>query len=235
MSARYGSRTQSGEAVSGFGQRSLSAISGGQTFYEETFTAPGTWTWPGSVTHVEVLLVGGGGGGGANPGGGSGGGGGVRWELDVPVSAPVPVTVGAGGVGSSSPTAIAAGVGGDSTFGPLVVGGGGGGANPGTTPSSCNAPPNGGGGGGRRSPPVPSVPSVGGDYGVPGIASQVGGGATLDGTRSGYGASGGVNSLGKYAGQVAQDSGDSRANTGTGGNFGAYDGGSGIVIVRYWQ
>lgn len=71
----------------------------------QTFTSPGTWTKPPTTTWVEVLVVGGGGGGGgysptpptgSQRGGGGGGGGSVirRW---LPVTGPVPVTVGAGG------------------------------------------------------------------------------------------------------------------------------------------
>lgn len=172
MSARYGDRTRSGDAVSQGGRRVVTGGAGGgaQAMYEETFTAPGTWTWPGNVTHVEVLLVGGGGGAGSqaappSPSGyaGHGGGGGVRMVYDIPVSAPVPVTVGAGGAGGTYP-ANHGSAGGDSAFGPLSppipptthkVGGGGGGSAgsgsfsvPPTGPTFTDAPPDGGGGGG---------------------------------------------------------------------------------------
>jgi len=144
--------------------------------YEEIFTAPGTWSWPGNVTEVEVMLVGGGGAGG-NGGsytgppavgneiqvwGGGGGGGGVRFER-VPVSAPVPVVIGAGGTSGPAATQL----GGSSSFGPVDVdgGAGGGGFNTAGTPGTLtvpnislptlpglfrgrSAPPNGGGGGG---------------------------------------------------------------------------------------
>lgn len=154
--------------------------------HEQEFTSPGTWTCPSTTTHVEVILVGGGGGSGAgyfseanfvNPQfhlpGGSGGGGAVIRKY-VPVSAPVPVTVGAGGTAGTitgtlpSPVVITgAGAGGTSAFGPLAppvppttvqAGGGGGGGNrptpagPHPTSAGTDAPTYGGGGGGRMEP-----------------------------------------------------------------------------------
>ena len=188
MSARYGDRTRSGDAVSQGGRRVVTGGAGGgaQSMYEETFTSPGTWTWPGNVTHVEVLLVGGGGGAGSqatapSPAGyaGHGGGGGVRMVYDIPVSAPVPVTVGAGGAGGTFPNSNGS-VGGDSAFGPLsppippttykVGGGGGGVAGSGSFPvptptivigapmGFADAPPDGGGGGGKGISAVVPVP-----------------------------------------------------------------------------
>lgn len=124
MSARYGSRTRSGEAVSGFGQRA-GAGGGAWVLTEQEFTAPGTWTCPPTVTRVEVIVVGGGGGGGAsadnNLTGGGGGGGGVRTAV-VPVSGPVPVTVGSGGTGATYSPAVSATPGGVSSFGSLGPG-----------------------------------------------------------------------------------------------------------------
>lgn len=78
------------------------------------FNAGGTWTRGSDVNSVMAELVGGGGGGGIGPLGGGGGGGGGGYAK-VYVSAPgatETVTVGAGGVGSVSPTA-----GGVSSFG----------------------------------------------------------------------------------------------------------------------
>lgn len=257
MSARYGSRTRSGEAVSDLGRRVVATASGGQTFYEQEFTAPGTWSWPGNVTHVEVLLVGGGGGAGYSPPtvyGGSGGGGGVRWELDVPVTGPQPVTVGSGGTGGAS--GVPSTVGGDSTFGPLSVGGGGAGK-PTTT---ADAPPIGGGGGGPFSPASPPANRPGGAGGLYGVsinftAAEPGWGAgaggrwtgdndTLsDGSRLGFGAFGRHANQNGIMGPSIQvfDGTASRANTGNGGNSNqslggnGSDGGSGIVIVRWWE
>lgn len=153
------------------------------------FTAPGTWIWPGTISQVEVILVGGGGGGGGAGTGatngiaGGGGGGGVRIET-VPVTGPVPVIVGAGGaggVGQLTPpdfTVITKGApGGDSSFGSVVVGGGGGGgANAPTQPNpqdGLDAPPiGGGGGGGMGLGPTLGQAGLGGAFGFPGARSR---------------------------------------------------------------
>jgi hypothetical protein len=95
----------------------------------QLFTAPGTWTKPASCTQVRVTVVGGGGGGGSV---GTGGLGGVGIAM-VPVSAPVTITVGAGG--SASPATTGAS-GGTSSFGPAISSTGGGGGTSG--PSGAN-------------------------------------------------------------------------------------------------
>lgn len=204
MSLRFGDKTRSGEPVAGFGQRATTGGSGALQRYEEIFTSPGTWTKPATVTSVDVLLVGGGGAGGNGGGslfpvigagsyvGGGGGGGGVRFVFGHPVTAPVPVTVGAGG--TTGPTASwgTAGrgtAGGSSAFGPLSppvpaatiqVGGGGAGGNSGGTPPGSwdgtggNAPADGGGGGGAGgmntapNPGTVSPSGTGGTYGYDG-------------------------------------------------------------------
>lgn len=283
MSARYGEKARSGEPVSNAGRRQ---ITGGttQTGYEEVFTAPGTWTWPGNVTHVEVLLVGGGGGGGASkspPGtnnwAGGGGGGGVRMVYDIPVSAPVPITVGAGGAGGTYPGGVGL-AGGDSAFGPLAppipantykVGGGGGGApaepSPSYTPTSSAAPPDGGGGGGTSMIYTAGLYSFqGGLYGMPasdnpttnnpslyensegcGGGALTPGGSTHNGLgRYGYGAAQqAYNMIFATAGQLlATQAASGLSNTGNGAGaikgqaaIPGGTGGSGIVIVRWWE
>ena len=120
------------------------------TLRQVTYTTPGTWTWPGNIDFVEVILVGGGGGAGRTPGpvfptGGAGGGGGVR-TVTVPVTGPVPYTIGAGGTSASGPAPTLSNTpGGDTSFGSYSVGGGG--------RSRGGAPPDGGGTGTITQPP----------------------------------------------------------------------------------
>lgn len=135
------------------------------TLRQQVFTSPGTWTWPGKIAYVDVFLVGGGGSaytgdvpfpapsGGPSPYQGNGGGGGVRNVIGVPVSGPVPVTIGAGG-----PNSVPPGIGGTTSFGPISVAGGG---------SNSSAPPIGGGG-----TPVGNPAGSGGLYGMPGTPSN---------------------------------------------------------------
>jgi hypothetical protein len=92
---------------------SWATAAGGQ-LQSQLFTAPGTWTKPASCTQVKVVVVGGGGGAIGNY---YGGGGGVAIATNVPVSAPVTVTVGSGGNTGAS--------GGTSSFGPAVSATGG--------------------------------------------------------------------------------------------------------------
>tara|TARA_R110000868_G_scaffold40733_1_gene140276 strand:- start:157 stop:1275 length:1119 start_codon:yes stop_codon:yes gene_type:complete len=90
-----------------------STVTSGQ-LQTQLFTAPGTWTKPASCTQVRVLVIGGGGGGSPANAGGYGG----LALAQVPVSAPVTITVGAGGNVSVA--------GGTSSFGPAVSATGGG-------------------------------------------------------------------------------------------------------------
>lgn len=110
------------------------AASAGQT-QAQIFTGPGTWTCPATTTQVKVTVVGGGGGGGPAPAGIIGGRGGVAIAL-VPVSSPVPITIGSGGAGIVGPGQ--AGSGGTSSFGAFVSATGGVGTNYPNTPNGAN-------------------------------------------------------------------------------------------------
>ena len=114
----------SGNVLTSNGTTWTSAAAGGGQLQTELFTAPGTWTKPASCSLVRVTVIGGGGGGYQGNGGWAG-----FATANVPVSAPVAVTIGSGGTpgaGGGTP----GGTGGTSSFGPFVsaTGGGGGGA-----------------------------------------------------------------------------------------------------------
>lgn len=238
------------------------------TFRYQEFVSPGTWTWPGTVSTVRVTVVGGGGGSSsAAPGISaipSGGGGGAVITKWMPVSAPVPITVGAGGTGSDTYSNSTPG--GTSYFGP---------AGPGPVPAIPTATVAAGGGfRAQDTSPTPLYPISGGG-GQSGLNPpfSVRGGAY--GSNSSYknGGAGGKNSItilewGQNAGSqvaIGEDyygnggagsdgvnhygspapapsnfaSPAPNANTGAGGtaytNPGSSPGSSGIVIVRWFE
>ncbi|HLN96039.1 MAG TPA: Ig-like domain-containing protein, partial [Flavobacterium sp.] len=93
-----------------------------------TFTSNDTFTTAQSLFGASLLVVGGGGGGGFN-GGGGGGAGGYYYSNALTIgTGTFPVTIGVGGAGSTSSSAVGSN-GGSSSFGSLVsMPGGGGGA-----------------------------------------------------------------------------------------------------------
>lgn len=113
-----------GNVLTSNGTTWTSAAATGGQLQTEIFTAPGTWTKPASCTKVRVIVVGGGGGANGQPGNFRGGQGGVAMA-ECPVSSPVSITIGAGGVGTTFPSGGATS-GGTSSFGPLVSATGGG-------------------------------------------------------------------------------------------------------------
>jgi hypothetical protein len=109
--------------TNGSGAITIAASGGGGFANMDAFTAPGTWTNPGTVTKVKVTVVGGGGGGSYsrsfNPDRSvsSGAGGGAAIEVITIPTSPVAVTVGSGGGGGNeAPTGQNGSAGGTSSF-----------------------------------------------------------------------------------------------------------------------
>lgn len=196
---------------------SLLQFSPGLVRRQQVFTSSGTFTPSARLLAlggwVEVLCVGGGGGGYISGNLRYGGGGGNVARSIVQVTGPVTVTVGAGGTGGSNPT-----FGGNSSFGSLVVAQGGHAANQwegGSSDWYSYASSPGGGGAGGLSPTVIYGTRVG--FGAPGVDIYGHGGA-------------GVSNSDWYWIPAT----NAPANTGQGGHAGG-NGGSGIVIVEWWE
>jgi len=105
----------------------VKVLYGGVNFVNFTTVGSHSWTVPAGVTSVDLLIVAGGGGGGRYGGGGAGG---LIYQTSYSVTpgASIPVTVGAGGIGSNTGQQQPSSKGGNSSFGTLTaIGGGGGG------------------------------------------------------------------------------------------------------------
>jgi hypothetical protein len=164
-------------------------------YYYHTFSTPGTFTVISGPKNVELLVVGG--GGGSTGSGGGAGGGGIVYVPSFPVSSPISVNVGSGGLVAAVP----ANDGNPSSFGPTVIAtGGGGGFTDGTGfgPGRNGGSGSGGLGPGRSGGSSVSPPSTGGGttYGNPGgsgydrASGGGGGGAGAAGSSSGPGGNG---------------------------------------------
>jgi hypothetical protein len=203
--------------TNGSGAITIASTAAGGFSNMDVFTAPGTWTNPGSVTKVKVTVVGGGGGGGGHPVGGAAGGTAIE-VIPFPSGTDVPVTIGTGGPAAAGDTFNPGGAGGTSSFGPYcsASGGTGGWGGPGTLP---NANVN--------------------TYNQGGIGS--GGTLNLAGERSAYdevGASsmfgvGGFNGNESANRPTTPARGYGGGGGGRGGNKAGTVGGNGLVIVEY--
>lgn len=227
-------------------------------------TGSHTWTPPVGTDAVLALVVGGGGGGGSAgdsvPAGGGGAGGFVETQVSNLTSTPIPIFVGAGGVGGGATYWSSGSNGQTSTFSNIsALGGGGGGGR-----SSAGLSGGSGGGAGGR------FVSSGGS-GLPGqgfsggsVTAQYSGGGGGGGARSAgaaggisAGGAGGVGSYSYVVGSVlatggsggsensAIDGASATANSGNGGGGGGTKGpqssnvwsmggagGSGVVAIR---
>jgi hypothetical protein len=134
------------------------------TYWYHTFTSSGTFT-PTATLTADVLVVAGGGGGGYDRGGG-GGGGGLVYASSQSLTGAKTVTVGAGGVGSTSNSDKGTN-GGNTSFTNLTTAVGGGGGGTYNASSSVTEGANGGCGGGGASYPN-SNPSFAGGTGSQG-------------------------------------------------------------------
>jgi uncharacterized repeat protein (TIGR02543 family) len=179
-----------------------------------TFIADGPFAVTTGGT-VEYLVVGGGGGGGRNAGGG-GGAGGVRTGTVTVTSQTYPITVGAGGNGSTvnSTPGVSGSTGANSIFSTITSYGGGGGGAYGTPTGTTgsNGGSGGGGGGGQTtggaagSGNTPSTTPSQGNDGSAGSGS--GSSGTGAGAGGGAGAAGGASTttLGGIGGIGVQSS-----------------------------
>ena len=211
-------------------------------FKVHTFTSPGTFTVTnagneaGSNKISYLVVAGGGAGGGANGGGGGGGAGGFRFAnctsmpspQSSPLAAPVaitastaafPITIGAGGSGStgshSSAPGFQGGDGNNSIFSTITSTGGGGGG--GANPNGTSAGRSGGSGGGEGGMSASGGPGSGN---TPPVSPPQGndGGDTNPSIESNQGSGGG--------GAAAAGSGNGPPTTKGG------DGGSGSFVVQ---
>ncbi len=192
----------------------------------QSFTASGSFTVPQGVSRVRVTVIGGGGAGGTDaqlPGGGGGAGGrALRIISGLTPGAVIPVTVGAGGVASTSPADGSPG--GTSSFGVYVSATGGQGGSGGFANSAAA----GGGGGGGAGGDV----NIGGSFGTDSIviAARGGDGGGPGAGRGTTGYATGMSALGFGGGGGG---GGSSSTTGTGSGASGGAGGPGLVLVEF--
>ncbi|MBK8852469.1 MAG: HYR domain-containing protein [Saprospiraceae bacterium] len=184
----------------------------------QTFDSSGSFTVPAGVYTLKVEAWGAGGAGGILTNGAKGGGGGGAYairNITVIPGATYTVTVGNGGV----PTSTLAPSGGNSSFGSLVIAAGGNGASTTT-----------GGAGGQASACTPIIGAINGTIGS--NSSGNNGGAGGAGAIGGNGGLGGVANNGN-GGPGIQPGGGGGGMAGPGGGGISGTGGAGRVVVTY--
>lgn len=230
---------------------SYSSRSGGYTVARFAEVGGGTWTVPGGVSSVELLVVGGGGGGAGQGvgGGGGGGGGGVYYKAAYAVTpgSSIAFTVGAGGKGGPANGYGTAGS--SSSFANFISYGGGGattgwgvtGASGGNNQGGTGFPATGGtqgyygSGCGAGAAGVATNGATGGaglSYSITGTATHyAGGGGGIMGGLGGLGGGGGGSpntSTPAFSGTNALGGGG-----GGGWNQPGGSGGSGVLILAF--
>jgi hypothetical protein len=224
------------------------------TLVISAFTAVGstTWTAPAGVTSVEYLVVGGGGGAGNGYDNAGGGGGGAGMVLSgstiVTPGNTYTVTVGAGGVGGANERANNAGLpGNNSVFDSITALGGGNGlgsrtggvagvAQVSNTTSATGGSGSGGGfggkgGGGSTGNGSNNSGSTGGAGGS-GTSSSITGSVVIYGV-GGSGANAGTQNPG-VNGTSNTGNGGRAGGAGTANSTGGGNGGSGVVVIKYY-
>jgi hypothetical protein len=199
-----------------------------------TFGASGTFTPQQSLT-ADILVIAGGGAGGAGMGGGGGAGGLLAYASQSLTATNYTVTVGAGGVGSTTYASRGAN-GSNSSFGGLTasVGGGGGG----TWPTGLNTGGSGGSGGGAGGDSQSGSGTFAGGTATSGQGNAGGSGQLVVGSIYRAGGGGGAGGAGETltsrngggdggAGSSSYSSWASATGTGVGGNYAGGGGGGG--------
>lgn len=194
----------------------------------QIFTASGTFSVPGGISSVRVVVVGGGGGGGGTScGWGSGAGGGcgggvVASTVAVTPGSTIPVTVGSGGAAASG--CGDGGSGSGSSFGGLLTADGGSWGRSGYNNlfgsyTGGSGGGSGGGGGGNGWPGYAAVPGNGGTAG--GQTNSTGAGGACTG--------GGWSSLAGYITEVSYSAGTGGYAPGSTSYWGG-GGGGGLIL-----
>jgi hypothetical protein len=221
----------------------------------QVFNSPGTWTRPNpAINGIWVTGTGGGASGApaANTAGRGGASGTGITRYFVPVSGPVPVTIGAGGVGPPSGPDDYGADGGNSVVGSLTIPGGRtnsvNGEGPPQIINSDHWTPQQTGsmnhGGETATFPSPATQSYGAQSGW----GYIGGSPATPGFQYGSGGAAGMFGDGATGGAANSVGGSAAANTGAGGGGGGQhtsppyapvyiggSGGSGKIIIEWWE